>query len=210
MDRPEWISRATPVEAVSVDVGFLISESFYHGPENGFTREQWQQLREPLYRPKAERYGDHMLSSVLDESAAELVRYYQDVLRLVARHRKQIGHQSQYFWMRPLIYARGEFAITFPWYDTWGEATPVLAALAGPGEGVLFHDLEQGWEFHAYAEGDCLFLRQGDFDSGEEHLAVAAGRAQVASQVPAVRERVDRLVRELSAALGRDYWSRRW
>jgi len=49
MDRPEWISRATPIEAVRVDVGFLIAETFYHGPENGFTQEQWQQLREALH-----------------------------------------------------------------------------------------------------------------------------------------------------------------
>ncbi len=210
MDRPEWISRAKPVEAVSVDVGFLISENFYYGPDNGFTQEQWQKLREPLYRPQVEQYGDYLLSSELSESAVELVRYYQDVLRLVARHRKEIGQQSQYFWMRPVIFARGEFAITFPWYDTWEEATPVLDALAGSGEGLLLHDLDQGWEFHAFAEGDRLFLRQGDFDSDEEHFAIAADRAQLGGQVPAVRERVGRLMQELSAALGRDYWTRRW
>ena len=34
MDRPDWISRAKSVEAVSVDVGFLIAESYYFGPEN--------------------------------------------------------------------------------------------------------------------------------------------------------------------------------
>jgi hypothetical protein len=85
-----------------------------------------------------------------------------------------------------------------------------LDALAGPGEGLLFHDLEQGWEFHAFAEGDRLFLREGNFDSGEEHFAIATDRAQLGGQIPAVRERVDRLVQELSAALGRDYWSRRW
>jgi len=209
MDRPEWISRAKPVEAVRVDVGFLISESFYYGPELEFTQEQWQLLRKPLYQPKVERYGDYLLSSELSESAAELLWYYQDVLRLVARHRKPIGKKSQYFWMRPLIFVRGEFAITFPWYDTWGEATPVLDALAGPGEGLLFHDQEQGWEFHAFAEGDRLFFRQGDSDSGEEHLAIATDRARLGGQIPAVRERVGRLVQELSTALGRDYWSRR-
>jgi hypothetical protein len=210
MDRPEWISRAKPIETVVVDVGFLISESFYFGPESDFTQEQWEQLREPLYRPKVERYGDYLLSSELRESAAELVRYYQDVLRFVANHRKETAQQSHYFWMRPLIFARGTFAITFPWYDTWQEATPVLDALAGPGEGLLFHDLDQGWEFHAFVEGDRLFLRQGDFDGGEEHFAIGVDRAQLVGQVPAVRERVGRLVQELSAALGRDYWSRRW
>lgn len=210
MDKPDWISRAKPVESVSLDVGFLISDDFYHGPENEFTQEQWQRLREPLYRPKAERYGDYLLSSELNESSAELARYYQDVLRLIVHHRKDIELQSQYFWMRPLIFARGEFAVTFPWYDTWEEATAVLDALAGPGEGLLFHDLEQGWEFHAFAECGRLFLRQGDFDSGEEHFAVATDRAHLGGQVPVVRKRVNRLVEELSASLGRDYWSHCW
>jgi hypothetical protein len=210
MDRPEWMTRAKPVKAVSVDIGFLIAESFYYGPENGFSQEQWQQVREPLYQPEVERYGDYLLSAELRESAAELIRYYQDVLRLVARHRKEIRRQSQYFWMRPLIFAQGEFAITFPWYDTWEEAIPMFDALAGPGEGLLFHDLEQGWEFHAFADGDRLFLRQGDLDSGEEHFVIAADREQLADQTPAVRQRIDHLMQELSTALGRDYWSRRW
>src|SRR5262249_17977720 len=155
------------------------------------------QLREPLYQPKVERYGDYVLSAELRESAAELVRYCQDVLRLVAHHRKRIGQHSQYFWMRPLIFSRGEFAITFPWYDTWGEAIPMLDALAAPGDGLLFHDLEQGWEFHLFAEGDHLFLRQGDFDSGEEHFVIAADRTKLSNQVPAVRVRVGQLIQEL-------------
>lgn len=210
MERPEWVSRAKPVEAVSLDVGFLIAESFYYGPDNGFLQEEWQQLREPLYQPSINRYGDYLLSAELGESTDELVRYYQDVTRLVARHGKRLGQQSHYFWMRPLIFARGGFAITFPWYDTWGEAVPVLDALAGPGEGLLFHDLEQGWEFHAFAEGDRLLLRQGDLDSGEEHLVIATDRQRLGGQVPTVRERVARLLQQLVAALGRDYWSRRW
>lgn len=210
MDRPEWMSRAKPVEAVTLDVGFLIADAFYYGPENGFSKEQFQQLREPLYAPKTQQYGQYLLSAELSESAAELIRYYRDVLRNVARHRKDIDQQSHYFWMRPIIYAGTEFVITFPWYDTWEDATPLLHALALPADGLLFNDLEQGWEFHAIAEGDRLFLRQGELDSGEEHLVIAVDRARLSGQVPAVRHRVGRLIRELSAALGRDYWSQSW
>jgi hypothetical protein len=209
MDRPDWVDRAIPVEAVTVDVGFLVADTFYYGPENGFSREQWQQLRGPLYQPQLERYGDYVLSAVLDSSAAELTRYYQNVLQLVTQHRKQIGQQSSYFWMRPLLFARGVFAITFPWYDTWGEAIPMLGALTTQSDGLLFQDMDQGWEFQAFAEADRLFLRQSDFDSGEEHFVIATGRVSVAEQVPAVRERVGRVLQELTVAIGQDYWSRR-
>ena len=90
-DRPEWMSRAKPVEGVRVDIAFFIAKSFYYGPENGYSKKQWDQLREPLYQPGGERYGDFLLSAELKDSAAELIRY---VLRLVARHRKDIAQQS--------------------------------------------------------------------------------------------------------------------
>lgn len=210
MDRPEWTTRARPVEATNVDIGFLISDTFYYGPENDFSQDQWQKLREPLYKPTADRYGDFLLSVELTSSASELIRYYKDVLRLIGHHRKKMEQQSPYFWMRPLIFAKGEFAITFPWYDTWEESVPLFDALTAPADGLLFHDLEQGWDVHAFAEGDQMFLRQGDFDSGEEHIVIAANRAQIAGQVPVVRERVVHVLQELSSALGRDYWSRPW
>jgi hypothetical protein len=210
MERPEWTTSAKQVEPVNVDVGFLVSETFYHGPENGFSQEQWRQLREPLYQPKVERYGDYLLSAEFQDSAIELVRYYQDVLRLGARHKKVLKQQSHYFWIRPLIFQKDEFAITFPWYDTWQEAVAVLDALEGTSDGLVFDDLEQGWDVQVFAEGDFLFLRQGDFDSGEEHIVIATHRARLASQVPAVRARVIHLLAELTGALGRDYWSRRW
>jgi hypothetical protein len=210
MDRPEWTSRAKPVEGVCVDIGFLIDKSFYYGPDNDFTAEQWEQLREPLYQPKVELYGQYLLSAELEESAVELIRYYQDVMRVVAHHWKEIRRHSRYFWMRPVIFARGEFAIQFPWYDTWREAVPALNALMASSDGLVFEDMEQGWEFQTFAEGDRLFLRQGGFDSGEDLFVINANRLQLAGQVPAVRERVERLLQELSAAMGRDYWSHRW
>ncbi len=52
-------------------------------------------------------------------------------------------------------------------------------------------------------------FRQSDFDSGEEHFVIATGRASIAGQVPEVRERVGRVLQELSAAIGQDFWSRR-
>ncbi len=209
MNWPEWLNRATPVEAVTVAVGFLSVRSFYHGPENGFSPEQWQQLREPLYQPQVDRYGDFVLSQSLVPSAGELIRYYQDVLQKIAAHGKKVDRQRQYFWLRPLLFSPGAFAIAFPWYDTWQEAVPVLDALTADGEGELFQDEDQGWGFVAYAEGDRLFLRQSDPDTDEEYGCIACSRQQVADQVPELRQRMTRLLEELRGALGADYWSKR-
>jgi hypothetical protein len=212
MYRPDWTNRAKHVEDVTLDVAFVICDTFYYGPENGFSQEQWERLREPLYKPAVQLYqpNNYLLTTDLKGSAAELIRYYQDVVRLVERHGKDMNRQSSYFWMRPLIFARGEFALTFPWYDTWNEAFPLLDALASPNERLVFDDLEQGWKFDAFSHRGSLFLRQGDFDTGEEYAVVAVDREKLAGQVPSLRQRVTFLLRELSAALGHDYWSQRW
>lgn len=205
MDKPRENGRTA-----TLDVGFVIHETFYCGPDNDFSQEQWQRLREPLYQPIAERYDDFLLAADLKGSAAELIRYYQDVVRLATHHRKEIEQSSQYFWMRPLIFFHGDDAITFPWYDTWEEAFPLMDALISPDEGLVFHDLEQGWEVHVFADRKQLFLRQGNFDSREEHIVAAVDRTILAGQVPTVRQRVGHLLDELTAALGRDYWSQCW
>lgn len=210
MEHPEWISRAKPVDNVRVEIGFLVSETFYFGPEDDVSAEQWKRLREPLYRPEIELYGDFVLSSSLGHSASELIRYYRDVLRLAAHHRKSRESLASYFWMRPLIFAGDQFDIRFPWSDTWPEANSVLDALAAPGNGELLHDLEQGWEFHAFADAEQLFLRAGVLETREEHFVIATNRSPVVGQIAELRARVSRSMNELIAALGQDYWSHRW
>jgi hypothetical protein len=210
MDSPKWVERATPVDPVTLEVGFAISDTFYYGPENDITPEQWQTLREPLYQPRVEIFRHYVLSRALDLSATELITYYQDVLRLIARHGKDLRQKSQYFWMRPLIFADGSFDITLSWHDTWEAATSVLDSLASPGDGILYDDLDQGWDFKAYAERDRLFLRESDPDSGTEYVVVSTNRSAVARQAAVLRERVDRVLKNLTAALGQNFWSRNW
>jgi hypothetical protein len=210
MQRPEWTRRAEPAVSVNADIGFLIRESYYYGPENSFTQEQWNQLREPLYQPKVAQFHGYVLSAELAESASELVTYYLDVVRLCARHQKDIARQKTYFWIRPLIFAGEEFAITFPWYDTWAESAPVLDALATLDDGPLYDDVDQGWEFQAFAESGILFLRQADPDSNKEHVVIATDHLALADRVQRIGPRVARVLTELTAALGRDFWSKRW
>jgi hypothetical protein len=209
MERPEWVARATLVDVVTVDMGFVIQDDYYYGPETGMTPGQWQQLREPLYQPQIGRYRNFILSAALEPSAADLIRYYQDVLRCASAHRQDIGKKRHYFWLRPLIFAPGEFHVTFPWYDTWKEATGMLTALAAGGDGLLFEDMDQSWAFQAFGEGERLFLRHSDPDADKEHVIVSCDQAPVARQVREVRRRMARVLPELCAAVGQDYWSRK-
>jgi hypothetical protein len=209
MDDSEWVARAKPVEGAVIEVGFLISDSFYFGPENGFSPEQWKSHREPLYQPAIERHNNRVLSSALSDTPAELLKHYADVIRARDKHKKRWATQPAYFWMRPLIFAAGVFEISFTWYDTWEETKPLLDALERSEEGEIFSDLEQGWEVAIVASGGRLLIRQGDFDSGEEQECVSLDRASLTRQIPLLRDRCDRVLSELRRELGHDYWSRR-
>ena len=208
-DSREWVSRAKPVDDAVVEIGFLASESFYFGPETEFSPAQLKEMREPLYQPRVARHGPYVLTSALADSREELIKYYADVIRLRDKHGKRWETQASYFWMRPVIFSPGIFQISFPWYDTWEEARPLLDAIELPGEGEIFMDLEQGWEVTVIAAGGGLFIRQGNFDSGEEQECVSCDRAGLARQVSALRDRCEMILAELRREFGRDYWSRR-
>lgn len=209
MAKPGWIERAQPMDPVYIDVGFVISESFYHGPANGFTEEQWRELREPLVQPPVERRRRYVMSAALTRSRSELIDHYRDVLRLAEKHRRDIRRCESYFWIRPLIFTDDSFEIPFPWCDTWQEARSVLDGLGAAEEGVLFKDIDQGWRFEAFAEKGKLFLCHSAFDDGEPCAVIATDRARFVEQIPPLRERVERVIQELSAAIGEDFWSGR-
>jgi len=208
-DEKEWLSRAKPVDAAIVEIAFVVSQSFYFGPEKEASMKQLQSLREPLYQPAVARHHTYVLTSVLADSPDELLKHYRDVIRLKDKHGKRWTRQPTYFWMRPLIFSPDLFEIGFPWYDTWEEAKPLLAALEAPGEGELFSDVDQGWEVTIVASASRLFIRQGDSDSGEEHECVSCDRSDLARQIPPLRTRCERILANLRHDLGHDYWSRR-
>jgi hypothetical protein len=138
-----------------------------------------------------------------------LIRYYQDVLRLIERHGQQADENEQYFWLKPVIYTRGVFDITFSWHDTWVEAETALDNLSATSEGSLYEDFEQGWHFESFAEGARLFLRDSDPDFNKEHVCIVTDRRAFSEQIPTVRERMTRVLQELRTTFGRDYWSGR-
>ncbi len=200
----DWRANATAMDGVTVDIGFIIAQTFYHGPENGFTREQWETLREPVYAPKIPRYGDYALTRDAADADVELVAYAEDVVRLCRKHDREPAHSSC-FWLRPLVFKRGSFAIVFPWYDTYEEAWTFLNALAETAP--RFSDQDQGWEVRVESDDDRLLICQRDPDADRTHIAVSTPLQDLRRQAPAVVERTTRLIARLTQACGHDYWS---
>ena len=208
MEKPDWIQRSRRVDDVIIDIGFLVQKSVYYGDENNFTHDDWLKLREPVYQPKTDMYGDFLLSESVLESRIELIRYYQDVIRALKVHRLKIEKLQTYSWLRPIIFSRGVFAMTFPWYDTWQEAESLFNGLQNVNDGLIFEDMDQGWEFNAFAEHDTLFLRQGDLETGKEHFLVRCPRDLLTRQIQKIRERMPSILHELRTTIGHDYWSK--
>ena len=82
-----------------------------------------------------------------------------------------------------------------------------LDALELSEEGPLFSDVDQCWKLEVYADSGQLFLREGDFDTGEWCQTIAVSREDVMRQISELRQRVVPLLKELSIALGRDFQS---
>lgn len=157
MELPEWAGRARRAERPVLEVGFLVWEDFYYGPVIDYTAEQRQTLREPLHQPALPYYHRHVnyaLTSVLERSAGELVRHYQDAIRLAEKH--GIPVPRSHFWISPFILFPDGTVVPFSEAETREYAEHVLSALETPGEGEIFYGCEQGWEVTVVAAADRL------------------------------------------------------
>jgi hypothetical protein len=208
MEFPEWTLRAQPLAEMTLDVGFVVSGGFYFGPAEITSVAQWESQTEPLYAPAIPRHGHYALSASVATRLEELIAYYRDATRLRDKYKKLWNRQPTYFWLRPVL-TSGSFEISFPWYDTWEEASALFAALESTIDGEIFDDMDQGWRVTLVASGNRLYLLQSDFDSGEEQACGQCDRDLLRAQVAPVRQRVERLLADLRQALGKDYWSTR-
>ncbi len=201
----EWFERAHHYPEVSLDVGFILHDSFYYGPENDFSQQQWQSLRAPLYRPAIELYRDfYGLSSRLGDQPAELAKYYESIQQLARQHGRTLQPADSLFWARPLIFVPGRFCFTFPWYDTVEESRSCL-------NGLLtghFDDQDQGWRFEAQIRDQRLYMRQSDPDREQDLEIVCVPAEVLQSQIPDCLARLEAQIRFLSQRLGRNYWTR--
>lgn len=220
MRTPEWIARCEPAREAELDIGVSVWDSYYVGPENGFTPEQWRELRTPLYRPQVTRRvirrrvpsGGVLVSEVpwvslataTSSELSELRRYFADVLRLMAEHGRQFRQSDPLFELQLGIFVAGDYAINWMWHWNWSGIRPVLDALASPVEDrrVVYDDVGQGWQVIVFATPTALFLRQSDFDTGEEERLITCQREPLLQQVTQLKATMPTLLGRLEAELG--------
>jgi len=194
------------METITVDVCYVIHSGFYFGPEEG-TLEQWQKLREPLAAPNIPLQDGFLLSGNVVGREKELIEYYGNILKLSRKHNK---NPENYFWLRPVLFKEGEWAFTFPWYDTLREVDNLFSNLQAKGPGEVFGDEDQGWCFEAYVEGGRLYLRESNPDAEERdyELVVSVPHSMVIGQMSQVLSRVKHQIGLFTERFGADYWSK--
>ena len=202
---PSWLPEAIPVEDSVVDIGFLVQESFYYGPENGFSPQQWQELREAVYQPSIKKSGNFILSADVLGKESELAAHYKDVAAKALAHRRSLKNSS-HFWNRPVVYSTDKFVLSFPWHDKFCEGKRLLGALAN-GTGEVLWDRDQGWELEVHRVGDSLYAREGDPDDHVIYYTVKLPYEPIKTQIEALLPRVESLIAFLAREVGQDYWS---
>lgn len=218
---PDWTRRAKHLDRVVLEIGFPVLPDFYFGPENRFTREMWEQMREPLHTPAVEAFVSpptaafvrYLLTHTLEHSVDELIRYYSDVLRLIGKYEKKVIDHRDYFTLEPILFSPdGDFELRFLLNEHWETAAVALSAFENPRDGLLYDDIDQGWAVEMLGAGDRLYIRvtDPDVDAEEDVDCVSLDRASIARQVAPVRERTRRIRAALGTAFPVDYWSLKW
>lgn len=208
-----WMDRARPLDEILVDAALCISDSVYHGPVNGFSREEWGSLREPVEPPDLPcRVPGVVVTDDARGREDALAAYYERLVDVARRCGASVAlaRPFPYFRVTPVVVAAGEQVVSFDWTDDVAETSHILRALAGAGDdGVVWDDVDEGWFIYVVVQDGVLFIGQFDPDRPREELVLRADARVVAEQAAAALDRLTRLHAHLVESLGHDYWTSR-
>lgn len=205
-----WFSDTSHIPFLEAEVCFLINDAFYFGPDTfEDLTANFEKYSEALGPPGIPRMVPSLVRTTeAFGNEAELVGYYEQVVRLARKHNQPFNSIRQYFWLRFRLWNTEEKTyLTFPWYDSFSEIDGFITALAAGNEGLVFHDGDQGWELEVYSHGGLLYFRQRDRDADEIQVKVSVSRENLLNQLGMLRERAIGIIGTLSDALGADVWS---
>ena len=201
-----WMSEATRAELRLLDIGFVVSDSYYYGPDKDFTQEQWAELREPIPDPGIDKVHGYISFSSVEDDVGPVVEYYENVGRLAGKHRKPLGPRSPYTWIRPFISFGEKSCITCPWYDTKEEAESFLSSFALQAEGEIVGDTDQGWELVACVKGGIAYFHEWDPDYEQGHVSICCDYPPVYEAAKCAQIRLNKVIAQLHEKLGVNYW----
>lgn len=201
-----WLAQATHVASVGLDAWLRIEASYYYGTVNGFTRQDWATLREPV--GVALPAEDGWLSATRALACVDdLVAHHRRLLEIGQRRGRPVVEGAAELWIRPRVVVDGASVASFPWIDSYLGTAGFFDAIRRDAEGTLFSDVDQDWELLVLREGDRIRIgeRNDPFGDGPGRV-ITIDRPVLVEAATAARDRLDRLMDALAARLGRDLW----
>jgi hypothetical protein len=206
----DWFSDATPVESVEIDIFFLLTDNLYSGPGEhpDVTPARSRNRLEPPGFIRKNPGAARTTEIVGHESS--LAAYYQQVLAVAGKNGLRMNEITHLFWLRLSIWSPdAQVAVSFPWYDTYAEMTPLFDQLNSGDEGEVYSDVDQSWEIEMHAFGTELLVRERDPETEEDYYAIRLPKPKLLTQIAALRDRTEALISRLSQEVGVDPWTRR-
>jgi hypothetical protein len=193
----DCISTATQVEALFIDIGFIIFS--YLTPRKN--------PNEFIPLPNVTLYErDRVLTKDIVGSEQEIIQYYRTIMHLCATNNKEI--KRSYFWITPILYNSEGLRIDFPYYDTYEDCRGLFINLSSKKEGKIFWDCAEGWAVSIHANNTDFYLREWNPDTGEDYNTIYFPKRLIQAQIPPLMQRTETIISVLTQALGADYWSR--
>jgi hypothetical protein len=208
------MGQARPLEVFLCDAAFNVTDSVYVGPVDGLSESDWKEARVALPPTGlACRIPGQVATVDLVGREAELIAHYERVITIAEAHGRMASLREPfpYFAVGPTIIGEDQALADFSWSDDVAETKAVLEALAGAsrgGDGILWDDIEQGWQLRMAVQGGSVFFVEWDAEGPPPaDAAYTVDAAIMARQATEALERLATMHGRLTAALGRDYWT---
>jgi hypothetical protein len=204
-----WFAEATRVASLEAEICFTIAEDFYFGPDRFPEPAEYAKLVQRLTPPNIERITPSLLktSEALGRED-ELAAYYRQIVRLARHYRLPYNSIRHYFWLQLVLWnSEHDVHLSFPWYDSFSAIDSYLHDLSSIENGLVHHDMDQGWEMETYAEDAFLYFLQRDPDCEEMRCGVRVPRDGVVARVTELRKQTQSIILHLSVSLGADVWT---
>ena len=202
---PDWLAGALRPRIFRVDAALVVHDSFYFGPPNRFTPEQWRSLREPLPTEGIPRVEGWLLASSASAHVDAVARYGRAVKDAARRHATSLAG-SIYSWVRPRICADDRTVCAFSWSDGYAATKATLDGLASESQGTLISDLDQHWEIEIVRYGADFWFGERDPDSEQPPRTCLVDAETVALEALAAARALDELLARLREQ-DADLWS---
>lgn len=201
-----WFENAKRIESIETEICFLLNGELFLWADS--TRGE---IEESLSPPEFQRHLPSMArSSEICGNEPELIRYYNDIIRIARKNRLAFNDIRQYFWMRLWLWNTAEkIHIGFPWYDTYSEMDHFFTSISVDSEGELFSDVDQGWELEVHELNGDLYIRWLEPSNEPHHREIRLPKETLIEQVRLIRQRMNSILKILSDAIGKDVWTNR-